>query len=292
MQSSHTLVARRGHPLRKFWKTWVLPIPVHVFLLAGGLIMVVPFLWMLSTSLSSQKDLFAFPPKWIPNPIVFENYKTVLDIMPFWRYYGNTLYVAITVTTLQLLTSSLAGFAFARLKFPGREALFMLYVATMMIPFQVTLIPNFLLMRNFGWIDSFKALIIPASFSPFSTFLLRQFFCSIPAELDDAARIDGASSFRIWWQIIMPLATPALATVGILCFLGQWNSFLWPLVVINSPEKRVLQVALASFRGEFTTHWELIMAGTSLSLIPLLVVYIIGQRWFIRGIALTGMGGR
>jgi multiple sugar transport system permease protein len=277
--------------LRRLWKR-VLPIPVHAFLLVGGFVMVVPFLWMISSSLTSQKDLFAFPPKWIPDPIVLQNYRDILDIMPFWRYYANTLYVAIAVTTLTLLTSSLAGFAFARLRFPGREGLFLLYVATMMIPFQVTLIPNFLVMRQLSWVDNFAALIIPVSFSPFSTFLLRQFFMSLPTELDDAARIDGASSFRIWWQITMPLAAPALATVGILCFLGQWNSFLWPLVVMNSPEKRVLQVALSSLRGQYTTHWELIMAGTSLSLIPLLIVYMIGQRWFIRGIALTGMGGR
>jgi len=191
-----------------------------------------------------------------------------------------------------LLTASLAAFAFARLRFRGRDALFLLYLATMMIPFPVTLIPNFIIVRVLGWIDTFRALILPPAFSAFSTFLLRQYFMSIPVELDDAARVDGASSFRIWWQVIMPLSGPALATLAIFTFLGQWNSFLWPLVVTNSEEMWTLPVGLASFQGQYSIEWHLLMAGSVIAIVPILVIYLIGQKWFVRGITLTGMGGR
>ena len=273
------------------WRTKIGHLLLHIFLLVGGFLMTIPFLWMLSTSLTTPKDLFAYPPKWIPDPIAWDNYIKIMTIMPFGRFYLNSLWVATAVTALQLLTASLAAFAFARLQFRGRDLLFLLYLATIMIPFPVTMVPNFLVMRILGWIDSFKALIIPRSFSAFSTFLLRQYFLGIPTELDDAARIDGASSFTIWWRIIMPLSGPALATLGIFTFLGEWNSFLWPLIVTNSIEMRTLPVALAGLRGQFTTHWELIMAGSSISLLPILILYIVGQKWFVRGITLTGMGG-
>jgi multiple sugar transport system permease protein len=264
----------------------------HGLLLLGGAFMVVPFLWMLSTSLKAPGQIFVYPPQWIPNPIVWQNYARTVNVMPFGRFYFNSFFQAAAVTVLQLLTASLAAFAFARLHFRGRDQLFLLYLATMMIPFPVTMIPNFIVMRFLGWIDTFRALIIPQSFSAFSTFLLRQYFLTIPNELDDAARIDGASSLDIWWRIILPLSGPALATLAIFTFLGQWNNFLWPLIVTNSVEMWTLPVGLAAFQGQFNVQWHLLMAGSVISLLPIIVIYVIGQKYFVQGITLTGLAGR
>jgi multiple sugar transport system permease protein len=265
---------------------------LHLLLLTGSVVMLVPFAWMLSTSLKEPGDVFLYPPQWIPQPVQWENYQETVTVMPFGRFYLNSILQALSVTALQLLTASLAAFAFARLRFRGRDVLFLLYLATMMIPFPVTMIPNFIIMRYLNWIDTFRALILPPAFSAFSTFLLRQYFMSIPLEMDDAARVDGASSFRIWWQIILPLSGPALATLAIFTFLGQWNSFLWPLIVTNSEKMRTLPVGLAAFQGQYSVQWHLLMAGSVIAVLPILVIYIAGQKWFVRGITLTGMGGR
>lgn len=265
---------------------------LHLLLITGSVAMLVPFAWMLSTSLKEPGDVFIYPPQWIPQPVQWENYQETVTVMPFGRFYLNSAIQAVSVTVLQLLTASLAAYAFSRLRFRGRDLLFMLYLATMMIPFPVTMIPNFVIMRYLNWIDTFRALILPPAFSAFSTFLLRQYFMSIPVEMDDAARVDGASSFRIWWQIILPLSGPALATLAIFTFLGQWNSFLWPLIVTNSEKMRTLPVGLATFQGQYSVQWHLLMAGSVIAVLPILVIYIAGQRWFVRGITLTGMGGR
>jgi multiple sugar transport system permease protein len=265
---------------------------LHLLLATGSIVMLVPFAWMLSTSLKESRDVFVYPPQWVPQPVVWENYQETVTVMPFGRFYLNSAIQAVSVTVLQLLTASLAAFAFARLHFRGRDALFLLYLATMMIPFPVTMIPNFIVMRYLNWIDTFRALILPPAFSAFSTFLLRQYFLSIPTELDDAARVDGASSFRIWWQIVLPLSGPALATLAIFTFLGQWNSFLWPLVVTNSEKMQTLPVGLAAFQGQYSIQWNLLMAGSVIAVLPILAIYIVGQKWFVRGITLTGMGGR
>jgi multiple sugar transport system permease protein len=265
---------------------------LHLLLITGSVVMLVPFAWMLSTSLKQPGDVFIYPPQWIPQPVQWENYQETVTVMPFGRFYLNSIIQAVSVTALQLLTASLAAFAFARLRFRGRDVLFLLYLATMMIPFPVTMIPNFVIMRYLNWIDTFRALILPPAFSAFSTFLLRQYFLSIPLEMDDAARVDGASSFRIWWQIILPLSGPALATLAIFTFLGQWNNFLWPLVVTNSEEMRTLPVGLATFQGQYSVQWNLLMAGSVIAVLPILVIYIAGQKWFVRGITLSGMGGR
>lgn len=264
----------------------------HAVLLSGSVVMLVPFLWMLSTSLKAPGQVFTAPPQWIPRPVVWQNYLEAVSIMPFGRFFLNSLIQSSGVTVLQLLTSSLAAFAFARLRFRGRDTLFLLYLATLMIPFPVTLIPNFIVIRFLGWVDTFRALILPPSFSPFSTFLLRQFFLTIPLDLDDAARIDGASSFDIWWRIALPLSKPALATLAIFTFMGQWNDFLWPLVVTNSLEMRTLPVGLSSFQSRYAIQWHLLMAGSTIALLPVLVLFVVGQRYFIQGITLTGMGGR
>jgi multiple sugar transport system permease protein len=276
----------QGRKIRS--SNWLL----HLVLLSGSVLMLLPFLWMLSTSLKEPREIFTFPPTWIPSHFAWENYSKAVSVMPFGRFYINSLVVAISVTAVQLLTSSLAAFAFARLRFWGRNALFLVYLATLMIPFHVILIPNFILMRFLGWIDTYAALIIPPAFSAFSTFLLRQFYRSLPIELDEAARIDGASSWRIWSQIIVPLSSPILAALTIFVFLGSWNDFLWPLVITNSLEMRTLPVGLTAFQGQFKVEWHLLMAGAVIAMLPVLIVYILAQRRFIEGLAMTGLTGR
>jgi multiple sugar transport system permease protein len=267
---------------------------LHALLIGGSFFMLLPFIWMLSTSLKEPREIFTYPPVWIPTRLVWENYRQAVSAMPFGRFYLNSFVVAISVTLLQILTSSLTAFAFARLRFRGREVLFLLYLATLMIPFQVTMIPNFIVVtRLLDWYDSYQALVLPTAFSAFSTFLLRQYFRSIPIELDEAARMDGASSWRIWWQVIMPLSGPALAALAIFTFLGSWNSFLWPLVVTSSRgEVRTLPVGLSAFQGQYNVQWHLLMAGAVIALIPVLIVYVAAQRRFVQGITLSGLAGR
>jgi multiple sugar transport system permease protein len=258
----------------------------------GSLWALFPFLWMISTSLKSDSQVLVYPPVWVPTPLVWENYLEVLRLLPFGRFVLNTTIVATTVTILELVTSSLAAYAFARLRFPGRDKLFLLYLATLMIPGQVTIIPNFLLMSWLGWVDTYMALIVPAAFSAFGTFLLRQFFLSIPPELEQAARIDGCSYFGVYRYIILPLSGPALATLAVFAFMTQWNAFLWPLIVTNKETMRTLTVGLRYFGDESVQQFNYLMAGTVMSLIPILILFLLLQRYFVRGIAMTGMGGR
>jgi multiple sugar transport system permease protein len=286
----HQPGALAGH--RGARRTWVRAALSYVGLSAGAVVMLVPFAWMVSTSLKTPAAVFVYPPQWLPDPVVWKNYADVVHIMPFLRYLGNTVFVSGSVTLLQLVVSSLAAYAFARLRFPGRDRLFLAYLATLMVPGQVTLIPNFLIVKYLGWIDSYQALIIPQIFSAFGTFLLRQFFLTIPRELEDAARIDGASALAFFRKILLPLSGPALATLGVFTFTAQWNNFLWPLIVINDAEMRTLTVGLRALVGQFTVQYQLLMAGTVISLVPMVVVFLLAQRAFVRGIALTGLGGR
>jgi multiple sugar transport system permease protein len=227
------------------------------------------------------------------NQITIQNYFETFRQIPFGRFYLNSFIVATSTVLLQILTASLAAFAFARLRFRGRETIFLLYLATLMIPFQVTMIPNYIVIARFlQWRDTYQALILPSAFSAFSTFLLRQYFKGIPLDLDEAARMDGASSFRIWWQVIMPLSGPVLATLAIFNFQASWNDFLWPLIITSKETMRTIPIGLASFQGQYQTEWHLLMAGAVIALLPVLVIYVLGQNWFVRGITLTGMGGR
>jgi multiple sugar transport system permease protein len=259
-------------------------------LIAFSVLMVAPFFAMLLVSLIPQEAFLSRD--FGLDQLTLDNYAETFRTVPFDRYYFNSAVVSVSVTVLQILISSLAAFAFARLRFRGRDALFLLYLATLMIPFPVTLIPNFLIIKELGWYDTYRALIVPGLFSVFSTFLLRQYYRSLPMELDEAARMDGASSFRIWWQIILPLSGPVLAALSIFVFQTAWNDFLWPLVVTTSENMRTIPVGLASFVGQYSTAWSLLMAGSVIALLPVLVIYIIAQKWFVQGITLTGMGGR
>ena len=263
---------------------------LQVGLLLGATIMLAPFLVMLLVSLIPTSALLKGD--FSPANFTLANYISVFEQIPFARFYFNSAFVTVSVTLLQIGIASLAAFAFARLRFRGRDLLFLFYLATLMIPFPVTLIPNFLIVKNFGWYDTYAALIVPALFSVFSVFLLRQYYRGIPIDLDEAARMDGASSLRIWAQVIVPLSGPVLATLAIFVFQGTWNDFLWPLVVTSSESMRTIPVGLAAFSGQYSTAWGPLMAGSVIALLPVLILYVLGQNWFVKGIALTGMGGR
>jgi len=263
---------------------------IHAALIAGALVMIVPFLWMLTLSLKPA-SLTHQPPYLFPAHFEFANYKAAWQAAPFARYYFNSIVMTVGIVLGQVLLSSLAAYAFARLRFPGREALFLVFLATMMVPFHVILIPSYLIIDRLGWIDSYAALIVPRMVSAFGIFLLRQYYQGIPRELDDAAMIDGASRIGIWWRIILPLSGPGLATLGIFAFMFAWNDFLWPLVVINDPDMRTVQLGLAMFQGRYGTQWTLLMAGTVTATLPTLLVFLIGQRWFIQSVAQSGVKG-
>jgi len=266
---------------------------LHVLVAGGAIIMLVPFIWMVSTSLKQLDQVFTFPPQWLPNPFVWKNYSDALTIVPFGTWFFNSLRIAVLVTLGQLITCSLAGFTFARMRFPGREALFLVYIATLMIPAHVTIIPIFISMNSFGLVDTPWALILPGLTSAWGTFLFRQFYLSQPPELEDAAKIDGCSWFRIYSQISLPLAKPVLATLGIFTFLGSWNEFLGALIFLQSKDMKTITVGLLQFRAEYQGlgNWPVMMAGVVISTLPVLIAFIIGQKYYVQGIALSGIKG-
>lgn len=261
-------------------------------LIVFGLLMAAPFLWMLGTSLKAPAEIFQFPPRLIPDVPQWQNYAEVTRVLPFGRYFLNSFIVATSTTALQLVVCSMAAYAFARLRFPGRDLLFLAFLGALMVPSQVTLIPRFLLMRELGWFNTYQALVLPFVFSSFGTFLLRQYFLTLPRELEEAARIDGASYFQNYWLIAMPLARPALAALAIFTFINEWNSFLWPLIVTTKPEMNTLIVGLNTLRGQYNTAWNLLMAGSVIAIVPILLVFALGNRYFIKGITTSGFGGR
>ena len=262
---------------------------LHVILLGGAVTMVAPFVWMLSSSLKKNLEVFHIPPTLIPAVPQWHNYIEIFKVVPYSRWFLNSTFIAVTQTVLYLFVASLAGYTFSRLRFPGREAIFTLYLATMMVPGEVTLIPKFILMKELHLIDTFAAVILPGVFNAYGVFLLRQFFMTLPDSLEEAAILDGASYFRIYWNIILPLSGPALATLGLFSFMGAWNDFLWPLIVINSENMKPLSVGLASFHGLYETNWPLLMAASTVALIPIVIIFVVAQKYFVQGIALTGV---
>ena len=264
---------------------------IHAALLVGTVIVAMPFLWMVTSSFKDKTQIFIFPPQWIPRPFVWQNYVGAWNAIPLGRFYLNSFFVASVVTVGQALVCSMAAYVFARLQFPGRDVIFLLFLGTMMLPRQITLIPRFIIMKNLGWIDTYQALIIPFLAWPLGTFLLRQSFLDIPTDLEDAARMDGCSRFRILFQIVLPLSKPALATVAVFSFMNHWNTFLWPLIVIQTRDKLTLQVGLSMLRSELGTEWPTLMAASVLSALPTIIVYFFAQRQFVAGITLTGLKG-
>ena len=262
----------------------------HIILIFGALCMLVPFLWALSTSFKEVGREWAFPPEWIPKPFTFENYIAVWQLVPFGNFVLNSFKISLIVTFGRLFICSMAAYAFARLEFPGRDAIFLGLLGTMMVPMAVLIIPRFIIMRNLGWINTHAALIVPDLMSgAYGTFLLRQFMKTIPMELEDAARIDGASSFQIYFRLMMPLIKPAMATLGVFTFMFVWNDFMRPLIYMNTVDKFTVQLGLAFFKGLYVTDWTWLMAGSIMSLIPLLASYIFAQRYFVKGIVLSGL---
>ncbi|MCF7885010.1 MAG: carbohydrate ABC transporter permease [Candidatus Marinimicrobia bacterium] len=264
---------------------------MHIVIYGLAIITVAPFIWMLLTSVKGMEEIFTYPPKWIPSEIHLENYKEAFQAAPFGRYYLNSIVVSLTVTIGQLITCSMAAYAFARLEFWGRDVLFYLFLGTMMIPYQVTMIPSFMVLHWLGWIDSYKALIVPGLASAFGTFLLRQYFLTIPKELEEAAYIDGCSKFKVLWKIIIPLSKPALASLAIFTFMAAFNNFIWPLIVTNSEALRTVPLGLAIFRSRYLTDWDLLMASSVMATLPILLVFFFAQKYFIKGISLSGIKG-
>jgi multiple sugar transport system permease protein len=264
----------------------------YVVLVLCGLALIGPFVWMVLASLKTDADIKAIPPTLLPDPVTGENYQRVVDAFPFWRFAANSIGVAVASTLLQLALASTAAYAFARIEFRFRNLLFGLYLATMMIPLQVVIVPLFIEMRNLGLVDTYAGLLLPTIVSSFGVFLLRQAFLALPKELDEAAFIDGAGHFSVFFRILLPLIGPALATVAVFAFMATWNSFLWPLVITQASDRHVtLPVGLSRLSGRFSTDWNVIMAGSVMTLVPIVVFYLITQRWVIRSVAFSGLKG-
>lgn len=261
----------------------------HLGLILVGLLFLGPFAWLVLTSLKTKSEIFAIPIVWVPETIQWSNYVDATQMIPFVRYTLNTLFICFFSILGQLIASPLVAYALARMKFKGRNFIFFLMMGTMILPFQVTMIPLYVLFNKMGMLDTYWPLILPNFFgSAFYIFMLRQFFLSIPFELTESAKIDGASEFRIYWQIILPLSRPALYTVALFTFLASWGDFLGPLIYLNDPEKWTLSVGLRSFIGEYTVEWGMLMAASTLFTVPIIVLYFFVQRQFIQGITLTG----
>ncbi len=263
----------------------------HLVLFPTAVVMLVPLLWMLITSVETLNETRHFPPVLVPGSIQWKNYTQVVEIAPFGRWFLNTLIVTTASVLGNLLFCSLAGYAFARIRFFGREVTFLLVLATLMIPFQVVMIPTFLIVKKLGLIDTLGALIVPNLCGAFGVFLLRQFFRTLPVELEEAARIDGASRLGVLFKIVLPLSAPALATLAVITFMWTWNDFLWPLITIYSEQNMTLQLGLTTFQGSHQTNTNLLMAANVMSMLPVLLLFFAAQRYFIRGIATSGLKG-
>jgi multiple sugar transport system permease protein len=277
----------------------------HAILIVVAALVVFPFYWMVSTSLKTLDEALLFPPSWVPIDPQPGNYPRAWAAAPFIRYFANTIFVATMTTGLSLVFSALAGFAFARMEFPGRRVIFLAVLATMMVPFEVQLIPDFIIIRRmplmggndiwgqggFGLYNTYWAQILPWAASPFAVFLLRQFFMSVPKDYFEAAALDGAGRFTFFTRIALPLARPALVTAGLFGFLGSWNALLWPLIVTSSPDVRPIQVGLATFSTEQGTQYHLLMAAATLAILPVVLLYVVAQRQFTEGVAASGIKG-
>jgi multiple sugar transport system permease protein len=274
---------------RAAWRRFV-PSPRHALLLPLSLVMVTPLLWMLMTSIQTPNESRQFPPV-LPSGIHWQNYTDALNAAPFGRFFLNTALVTGACVLGNLLLCSVAGYAFARFRFFGRDIVFVVILATLMVPFQVVLIPTFIIMKDLGLIDSLGALILPNLVTPFGIFLMRQFFRTLPIDLEEAARIDGCSRLGVLFRIVLPLSGPALATLAVITFLYSWNDFLWPLIVIQTDSHMTLQLGLSTFQGAHATNWTLLMAGNVMATLPMLIAFVVAQRQFVSSIAAAGVKG-
>jgi multiple sugar transport system permease protein len=285
-------VIRGSWLTKKRVRSGIRSILIHTALLPAAFLFLLPFFWMLSTSLKTDQQLYAYPPIWIPYPLNWANYPNAVTYITFFLYLRNTLIIAVTSTLGVLISCSLVAYSLARIPWPGRNLLFIFTVATLMLPFQVTLIPLFLVFKHLGWVGDFRPLIVPQFFgNALYIFLLRQFFMSIPMELSEAARIDGASELRIYWSVIMPLAKPALATVAIFEFIARWRDYLGPLIYLNEQKLYTLSLGLYEYSSEYGREWGLLMAASVLITLPIILLFFFLQKTFVQGITLTGIKG-
>lgn len=266
-------------------------IAVYVILILLSILTIIPFAWMLSASLKLNKDVFAWPMEWIPANPQWRNYVDIWTKIPLMKFISNTVLLTIVVTVLQLLTSSFAAYAFAKLRFKGRNLLFLGYIATIAMPWQVYMVPQFLMMSGMGLNDKLTAIICLQAFSAFGVFMMKQFYDGIPDELCEAARIDGLSEYGIWWRIMLPLSKPSLATLTIFTFVNTWNDFLGPYMYLTTDTKKTLQLGLRMFLGQYSSEYGLIMAASVVALIPVLIVFLALQKYFVQGIASSGLKG-
>lgn len=261
----------------------------HVILILGSLTMLIPFIWMLSSSFKSLSEVFVYPPTLFGEKIVWENYTQISSRFSYFSYFMNSIKVSAWVVVFQVFTSALAGFVFAKLNFKGRDKIFLLYLCTMMIPFHVTVITNFLQMSKYGLVNTLWSLMLPASISAFGTFLMRQFFITVPNELIDAAKIDGCNPFTIFVRIAFPLAKSTIATLAIFCFMNTWNDYFTPLIYLNDMRKYTLPLGLASMKGMYSTNWPVLMAASVIAVLPVLIAFLCAQDAFVKGVMMSGL---
>lgn len=287
-QTLSTPKKRSGNSSDRIWNTANI-----VLLVFFAVVMITPFIWLVSSSFKSQTQIFQYPPQWIPNPFQPENYVKALTYKPFHLYLKNTLIIALLNVTAVVLSSSFCAYGFARIRFPGRDFWFGIVMATLFLPYAILIVPSFIIFSKLGWVNTFLPLTVPMFFGggAFNIFLLRQFFRTIPEELADAARIDGCSEFGIYWRIFMPLAKPALITVAIFTFLFAWNDLLGPVIYLRSPEKFTVAAGLASFRSQTDISWDLQLAASTAMTVPVIILFFFAQRYFIRGIVMSGLKG-
>lgn len=264
----------------------------YFVLVVGSVGFIVPFVWMITTSLKDRAQIYTFPVQWVPSPVLWQNYVKLFEQAPMWIYLRNSAILTVLGVAFSLIGSSIAAYAFARLRFPGRDVMFFTMLATIMIPNWATLIPTYILFGKLGWLDTYLPILLPALFAtPFNTFLLRQFFLSIPQELEDAAKVDGASTLRCFLQIVVPLARPALLIVGLFAFLYYWNDFLGPLIYLSSDNKFPISLGIMNFAGQQVQDFALMMGAATLAIAPCVILFFIAQRWFIQGVVITGVKG-
>lgn len=261
----------------------------HIILIAGSITMLVPFIWMLSSSFKSLGEVFVFPPTLFGEKIIWENYTHISSRFDYFAYFLNSVKVSAWVVCFQVFTSATAGYVFAKLNFKGRDKIFLLYLATMMIPFHVTIITNYLQMSKYGLVNTLWSLMLPASVSAFGTFLMRQFFITVPNELIDAAKIDGCNPFTTFIRVALPLAKSTIATLCIFCFMGVWNDYFTPLIYINNAKKYTLPLGLASMKGMYSTDWPVLMAASVISVLPVLIAFLFAQDAFVKGVMMSGL---
>ncbi len=285
-QPSVSISPKTWRRLRKMASTWA----AHIILLTTGVSFLLPFIWMISTSLKGQRQIFVWPPVWIPNPTVWSNYLEAVTVVPFFVYLKNTMVIAVWNVVGILLSCPLVAYGLSRIRWPGRDVLFIIVLSTMMLPYEVTMIPLFMIFNSLGWVGSFKPLIVPAFFgAPFFIFLLRQFFMTIPFDLSDAATIDGCSEFGILWYVVLPLAKPALATVALFTFIANWQDFLGPLIYLRDDSQFTLSLGLQHFLGLHGAEWAKLMAASTLMILPIVIIFFLTQRTFIEGITFSGI---